>query len=110
MSLLVSGHLCYSCKYILSITWYSCGFACCKTRFWWVIPCPFAWRLLNEIVDHVIGPRGLLSTKARILVTNSIAFLKHMDKIVYLRRGIIIESGSYNELMLNQESHVSNLV
>jgi hypothetical protein len=29
-------------------------------------------------VDHIIGPDGLLSTKARILVTNNISFIKHL--------------------------------
>ena len=43
----------------------------------------------------MIGPYGLLSSKARLLVTNSIAFLKQFDKIVYLRRGVILEQGSY---------------
>lgn len=60
--------------------------------------------------DQVIGPHGLLSTKARIVVTNSIAFLKQFDKIVYLRRGIIRDCGSYEELLNNAESELYKLM
>jgi ABC-type multidrug transport system fused ATPase/permease subunit len=64
----------------------------------------------RHVFDHVIGPQGLLATKARILVTNSISFLKYFDHLVYLRRGIILDSGSYNELMSNPDSEVRKLV
>jgi ATP-binding cassette subfamily C (CFTR/MRP) protein 1 len=52
----------------------------------------------------------LLATKARILVTNGISYLKYFDKLVYLRRGFILECGAYNELMLNPDSEVRKLV
>ena len=61
-------------------------------------------------IDQVIGPNGLLSTKARIVVTNSIAFLRQFDKLVYLRRGIILESGSYEELLSDSGSELYKLV
>ncbi|KAG1791532.1 P-loop containing nucleoside triphosphate hydrolase protein [Suillus plorans] len=64
----------------------------------------------RHVFDHVIGPQGLLATKARVLVTNSISYLKYFDQLVYLRRGIILESGSYDELMLNPDSEVRKLV
>lgn len=60
--------------------------------------------------DHVIGPYGLLASKGRILVTNSISFLKHFDKIVYLRRGLMIESGTYEELTTNSETQLYKLM
>ncbi|KAG1839600.1 P-loop containing nucleoside triphosphate hydrolase protein [Suillus tomentosus] len=41
----------------------------------------------------IMGPQGLLATKARVLVTNSISYLKYFDQLVYLRRGMILESG-----------------
>ncbi|KAG1891814.1 P-loop containing nucleoside triphosphate hydrolase protein, partial [Suillus fuscotomentosus] len=62
------------------------------------------------VTDHVIGPQGLLATKARVLVTNSISYLKYFDQLVYLRRGIILDSGSYDELMSNPDSEVRKLV
>ncbi|KAJ3561287.1 hypothetical protein NP233_g10282 [Leucocoprinus birnbaumii] len=64
----------------------------------------------RHVFDNVIGPQGLLATKARILVTNSIAFVKQFDSLVYLRRGIILESGSYTELIANEESEISKLI
>lgn len=60
--------------------------------------------------DNVIGPNGLLGTKARILVTNSVSYLRQFDQILYIRRGIVLESGSYVSLMANPESEVSRLV
>ena len=66
--------------------------------------------LPNTLADHAIGPQGLLATKARVLVTNSIAFISQFDKLVFLRRGIILETGSYEMLMANPEGEVSKLV
>lgn len=60
--------------------------------------------------DHVIGPNGLLATKARVVVTNSIHFLKHFDHICYVRRGVILESGTYAELVTNPERELHKLV
>lgn len=60
--------------------------------------------------DQVIGPYGLLAGKARIVVTNSIAFLKHFDKLLYLRRGIILETGTFDELTTNSESELYKLM
>ncbi|KAH7930359.1 P-loop containing nucleoside triphosphate hydrolase protein [Leucogyrophana mollusca] len=64
----------------------------------------------RHVFDNVIGPQGILSTKARILVTNSIAYLRYFDQLAYIRRGIILECGSYSELLANPESEVRKLV
>lgn len=64
----------------------------------------------RHVFDYVIGPQGLLATKARIVVTNSIHFLKQFDEIVYIRRGIILENGSYNELENDPESELHKLI
>lgn len=61
-------------------------------------------------LDRVIGPEGLLSTKARILVTNSIAFLRHFDQLAFLRRGIILESGNPKTLIADPETEIGKLV
>ncbi|KAJ3985950.1 multidrug resistance-associated ABC transporter [Lentinula detonsa] len=63
----------------------------------------------RHIFTQVIGPQGLLASKARILVTNSIAFVKQFDQLVFLRRGIILESGDYTSLM-STEGEVSRLI
>ncbi|KAF8548045.1 P-loop containing nucleoside triphosphate hydrolase protein [Imleria badia] len=64
----------------------------------------------RHVFDHVIGPQGLLATKARILVTNSIAYLKHFDQLAYIRRGIILECGSYRQLLSNPDGAVRKLI
>ncbi|CCL99693.1 uncharacterized protein FIBRA_01714 [Fibroporia radiculosa] len=64
----------------------------------------------RHVFDHVIGPHGLLSSKARIVVTNSIHFLKQFDQLVYIRRGIILENGSYQDLVNNTESEMYKLI
>jgi ATP-binding cassette, subfamily C (CFTR/MRP), member 1 len=61
-------------------------------------------------LDHAIGPRGILSTKARILVTNSVTFSQHFDQIIYLRRGIIVEEGSYAKLVANSQGELYKLM
>jgi len=62
------------------------------------------------LTDHVIGPSGLLATKARILVTNSISFLTGCNTIVLIRRGIILESGSFETVMSNNQGEIQKLV
>ncbi|KAF4593191.1 hypothetical protein EYR38_008903 [Pleurotus pulmonarius] len=66
------------------------------------------WLILCR--DRVIGPEGLLSTKARILVTNSISFLRHFDQLAFLRRGIILESGNPRTLIADPETEIGKLV
>ncbi|KAL4067103.1 P-loop containing nucleoside triphosphate hydrolase protein [Scleroderma yunnanense] len=64
----------------------------------------------RHVFDNVIGPQGLLATKARVLVTNNVAYLRYFDQLVYIRRGIILENGSYNDLMENPDSEVRKLI
>lgn len=53
-----------------------------------------------HIFKHVIGPEGLLRSKARILTLNSVACLPDCDQIISVRRGIILEErGTYEEVM-----------
>ncbi|TBU30707.1 metal resistance protein YCF1 [Dichomitus squalens] len=64
----------------------------------------------KHVFDNVIGPNGLLASKARIVVTNSIHFLKHFNHIYYVRRGVILESGTYAELVANPQCELHKLV
>ncbi|KAL0574610.1 hypothetical protein V5O48_007360 [Marasmius crinis-equi] len=64
----------------------------------------------RHIFDRVIGPKGILSTKARILVTNSVSFVSQFDNLLFVRRGIILERGNYASLMANTESEFAKLV
>lgn len=52
----------------------------------------------KHIIDNVLGPRGLLSSKTRILATNAISVLKQASYITMLQDGEIIERGTYREL------------
>ena len=51
-----------------------------------------------------------MASKARIVVTNSIHFLKHFDQIHYMRRGVILESGTYAELVSNNATEIHKLM
>ncbi|KAH9935900.1 metal resistance protein YCF1 [Epithele typhae] len=64
----------------------------------------------KHVFENVVGPNGLLGTKARIVVTNSIHFLKHFDQVLYIRRGIILESGTYSQLMSDKGTEIHKLI
>nr|XP_057926636.1 multidrug resistance-associated protein 1 [Doryrhamphus excisus] len=53
----------------------------------------------QHIFDKVIGPKGVLQDKTRILVTHGMSFLPQADLILVLVNGEITESGSYQELL-----------
>lgn len=53
----------------------------------------------RHIIDNVLGPRGLLSTKTRILATNAIAVLRQASYITLLKDGEVVEKGTYNQLV-----------
>ncbi|KAK4192088.1 ABC transporter type 1, transmembrane domain-containing protein [Podospora australis] len=53
----------------------------------------------RHIIDNVLGPRGLLASKTRILATNSIPVLVESDYICLLKDGKISEKGTYRQLM-----------
>ncbi|KAJ2803489.1 hypothetical protein H4R20_002872 [Coemansia guatemalensis] len=56
----------------------------------------------KHLFTHVLGPRGMLHSRARILVTNAVQYLKDVDNIVMLHDGKIIEQGSFAQAMDNQ--------
>uniref|UniRef100_A0A8C6P2K1 ABC-type glutathione-S-conjugate transporter n=1 Tax=Nothobranchius furzeri TaxID=105023 RepID=A0A8C6P2K1_NOTFU len=53
----------------------------------------------QHIFDKVIGPKGVLRGKTRVLVTHGTSFLPQADLILVLVEGEITESGSYQELL-----------
>ncbi|VEN46621.1 unnamed protein product, partial [Callosobruchus maculatus] len=53
----------------------------------------------KHIFENVIGPKGLLKDKTRILVTHSITYLPQTDKVIVLKDGVVSESGTYLELL-----------
>ncbi|CAL8256487.1 unnamed protein product [Lota lota] len=52
----------------------------------------------KHLFQEVIGPKGLLKDKTRILVTHGVSFLPYMDEIVVLVDGVVSEVGSYQSL------------
>ncbi|KAG0225249.1 ATP-binding cassette transporter 1 [Mortierella sp. GBAus27b] len=53
----------------------------------------------RTIFDKVIGPKGLLAGKTRVLVTHQIQYLAQSTTIMMLRDGKIVEQGTFQELM-----------
>jgi ATP-binding cassette subfamily C (CFTR/MRP) protein 1 len=53
----------------------------------------------RHIINNVLGRKGLLAGKTRVLATNAIPVLEDADFIVLLRNGKILERGSYQQLM-----------
>ena len=63
----------------------------------------------RQLIDKVLGPKGLLASKTRILATNSIPILIEADFIALLRDGKILEKGTYGQLQA-MKGEVSNLI
>ncbi|CAJ0585805.1 unnamed protein product, partial [Mesorhabditis spiculigera] len=53
----------------------------------------------RHIFDEVIGPKGLLKDKTRLLVTHGLTFIRNADPIIVLKDGQIAEQGTYDELV-----------
>ncbi|PLW17293.1 hypothetical protein PCASD_18374 [Puccinia coronata f. sp. avenae] len=56
----------------------------------------------RHLFDKVIGPNGLLRSKARILCTNAIPFCQQADELIMVRDGKIIERGTFQSVLANQ--------
>ncbi|XP_023182733.1 canalicular multispecific organic anion transporter 1-like isoform X1 [Xiphophorus maculatus] len=52
----------------------------------------------KHLFDKVIGPKGILQNKTRVLVTHGISFLPYVDEVVVLVNGQVSEVGSYQSL------------
>ncbi|CAI2167258.1 20609_t:CDS:10 [Funneliformis geosporum] len=63
----------------------------------------------KHIFDNVIGPSGLLRTKARIFITHGIHYLSQTNSVVMMRDGQIIEQGHFDSLM-KLKSELFNLI
>ncbi|EJD44880.1 metal resistance protein ycf1 [Auricularia subglabra TFB-10046 SS5] len=64
----------------------------------------------RHVFDNVIGPRGILADKARVLVTNTVAFVRQFDELVFMRRGIILERATYAQAMLDEACELHRLI
>lgn len=53
----------------------------------------------KHIFNQVIGPKGLLGNKTRVLVTHAITYLPQTDQVAVIKDGYVSENGSYKELL-----------
>ncbi|XP_022670319.1 canalicular multispecific organic anion transporter 1-like isoform X2 [Varroa destructor] len=58
----------------------------------------------SHLFKHVIGHKGLLADRTRILVTHNVSYLPYADRVIVLKDGMVAEQGTYNELV--RESQV----
>ncbi|KAJ2774929.1 hypothetical protein IWQ57_000607 [Coemansia nantahalensis] len=56
----------------------------------------------KHIFANVLGPHGLLKTRARILATNAMQYLSSADNIVMLAGGAVVDYGSFTDCMARQ--------
>ncbi|KAJ1735865.1 hypothetical protein LPJ61_000309 [Coemansia biformis] len=56
----------------------------------------------KHIFTRVLGPQGLLKSRARILITNAVQYLSSANNIVMIRDGAIVDSGTFAECMSKQ--------
>ena len=53
----------------------------------------------KHLFDKVVGPYGILQSKTRVLVTHGLAFLKHVDHVVFMKNGKIEAQGQFLDLV-----------
>ncbi|KAJ2127081.1 hypothetical protein IW136_006494, partial [Coemansia sp. RSA 678] len=56
----------------------------------------------KHIFTHVLGPQGMLKSRARILVTNAVQYLSNTAHIVMLQDGAVVDQGSFAQAMAQQ--------
>ena len=64
----------------------------------------------KHIFQKVIGPKGVLRKKTRVLVTHGISYLPQVDQIVVMIDGKISEMGTYEELLANKGAFADFLI
>ncbi|KAL8828170.1 MAG: hypothetical protein Q9191_002746 [Dirinaria sp. TL-2023a] len=63
----------------------------------------------RHLINNVLGRDGLLSSKTRVLATNSIPILREADYVTLLRDSRILEKGTYEQLM-DMKGEVATLI
>ena len=63
----------------------------------------------RHMIDNVLGSKGLLAGKTRVLATNSIPVLFEANFITLIRDGRVLEKGTYTQLVA-MKGEVSNLI
>lgn len=55
----------------------------------------------KKIIKNVLAPGGLLSSKTVVLATNAVSVLEFAHEIVMLKEGMVVERGSFDEVVAN---------
>ena len=63
----------------------------------------------RHLIENVLGSKGLLAGKTRILATNSIPVLFEADFVTLLRDGKVLEKGTFEQLIA-MKGEVANLI
>lgn len=64
----------------------------------------------RHLVDHVLGPLGLLKSKCKVLATNNIKVLSIADHLHMISGGRLIEQGTYDDIMKQENSKLKLLI
>lgn len=64
----------------------------------------------RHLIDHVLGPNGLLKSKCKILATNAIHVLSIANNLHMVKDGKLVEQGTYLEIMSQQKSQLRQLI
>jgi ATP-binding cassette, subfamily C (CFTR/MRP), member 1 len=64
----------------------------------------------KHIFEEVLGPKGILASKTRVLVTHGITYLPECDNIFVLKDGEVSEEGTYKELLDKKGSFAEFLI
>ena len=64
----------------------------------------------KHIFEEVLGPKGILAKKTRVLVTHGITYLPEVDNIFVLKDGEISETGTYKELLAEKGAFADFLI
>jgi ATP-binding cassette subfamily C (CFTR/MRP) protein 1 len=65
----------------------------------------------RHIYTQLLGPTGLLRSKARLLVTHGAQYLGQADRVYVMQRGRVVEQGTWSELQaLGPASHTHTLL
>ncbi|KAL8579573.1 hypothetical protein ACOMHN_025526 [Nucella lapillus] len=53
----------------------------------------------KHIFEKIIGKKGWLARKTRVLVTNAVQWLPQVDQVIVIRHGMVSEMGTYEQLL-----------
>lgn len=64
----------------------------------------------KHLIEHVLGPNGLLKSKTKLLTTNKISVLSVADSITLIENGEVIQHGTYEDISNDDNMPLARLV